>query len=73
MDASKVAVGAILSQGKLGEDKPIAFASRMFRGAEGNYDSYDQEALAMVYGIKQFRHYVYGTPFTVITDCQALL
>lgn len=73
VDASKVAVGAVLSQGKLLEDKPIAYASRMFRGAEAKYDSYDQEALAMVFGIKQFRHYVYGTRFTVVTDCEALL
>ena len=35
-DASGFSVGAILSQGKIGQDKPIAFASRTLNQAEQN-------------------------------------
>jgi hypothetical protein len=36
-DASDYAIGAILSQGNLGQDKPFAYASRMLNNAELNY------------------------------------
>jgi hypothetical protein len=36
-DASKVAIGAILSQVQDGEERPIAFASRQLNTAERNY------------------------------------
>jgi hypothetical protein len=36
-DASGFAVGAILNQGKIGQDKPIVFASRILNSMEQNY------------------------------------
>jgi hypothetical protein len=36
-DASGYAIGAIFSQGKLGQDKPIAYASKMLNKTELNY------------------------------------
>jgi hypothetical protein len=36
-DASGYAIGTILSQGKLGQDKPTAYASRTSNKAELNY------------------------------------
>ena len=36
-DASNDSVGAVLSQGQIGKDLPIAYASRMFNTAEKNY------------------------------------
>lgn len=45
-DASKIALGAILSQGPIGTDRPIAFASRTLNKAEANYTTTEQELLA---------------------------
>ena len=36
-DASNEAIGAVLSQGKIGEDRPIAFASKALNDAESRY------------------------------------
>ena len=33
-DASNVALGAVLSQGKIGEDRPISYASKAFNKQE---------------------------------------
>jgi hypothetical protein len=46
-DASGYAVGAILSQGKIGHDKPICFASRTLNKAEQNYSTIEKELTAI--------------------------
>ena len=71
-DASKEAVGAILSQGPIGSDKPIAYASRTLNKAEQNYSTIEQELLAIVWATRQFRPYLWGRHFTVITDHRPL-
>lgn len=71
-DASGVAVGAVLSQKREGYDRPIAYASRGLNAAERNYTVTEQELLAVVWAIKQFRCYLYGRRFTLITDHAAL-
>ena len=72
-DASNIAIGAVLSQGKIGEDLPVAFASRALNRAEVHYTATEKECLAVVFFTKHFRHYLYGRKFLVVTDHQALV
>ena len=72
-DASGFAIGAILSQGEIGKDKPIAYASRSLNTHEVKYDSYNKEALAIVYFVTYFRHYLYGSKFKIVTDHKPLI
>ena len=71
-DASYYAVGAVLSQGKVGEDRPIAYMSRMMKPAERNYGTTEKECLAIIYAILHYRPYLYGHEFTLICDHEPL-
>lgn len=71
-DASDIAIGGILSQGKIGEDRPIAYASRALSAAEKNYSTIEKELLAIIYCTRHFRPYVYGNSFTLVTDHKPL-
>jgi hypothetical protein len=72
-DASLHAIGAIL--GQRDENKSeyvVCYASRILKNAEVHYGISKRECLAVIWAIKQFRPYVYGTKFEVITDNSAL-
>lgn len=71
-DASNYAISAILSQGEIGKDKPIAYASRTLNKNECNYSTTEKELLAILFGCKTFRPYLYGRKFTIITDHRPL-
>lgn len=71
-DASAFAIGAVLSQGHIGKDLPIAFASRTLCGAETKYSTIERELLAIVWAVKHFRPYLFGRKFTLITDHRPL-
>jgi hypothetical protein len=71
-DASNVAIGAILSQGKIGSGLPIAYASRTLNKAETNYNTTEKKLLAITWATKQFRQYIYGRKFNIITDHKPL-
>jgi hypothetical protein len=71
-DASRDAAGCILSQGEIGRDLPIVFASRTFNKAERNYSTTDREMAAIVWAVKQFRPYVLGRHFSIVTDHKPL-
>ena len=72
-DASDYAVGAVLSQGQVGSDRPVAYASRVLSRAEQNYNTTEKELLAIVWAVKHFRPYIYGTKFKIITDHKPLI
>ncbi|XP_061385253.1 LOW QUALITY PROTEIN: uncharacterized protein LOC133320633 [Danaus plexippus] len=71
-DASNVAIGAVLSQGNIGTDKPIAYASRTLNDSETNYSTIEKELLAIVWATKYFRPYLFGRKFKIITDHRPL-
>ena len=71
-DASQNAIGCILSQGKIGSDLPIAYASRTLNSAERNYSTVEKELLAIVWGCKHFRPYLLGRKFSIVTDHKPL-
>ena len=54
MEASNAALGAVLSQGPLGKDMPVAFASRSLNKAELNYTTSEKELLATVWASRYF-------------------
>ena len=72
-DASGFAIGGILSQGKIGKDKPIAYTCRSLNDCERKYDTYGKEALAIIYCVTYFRPYLYGRKFTLVTDHKPLV
>lgn len=71
-DASNKALGAILSQGEIGKDLPICYAPRTLNKSVNNYSTTELECLAIVYGVKQFRPYLYGRKFIILSDHRPL-
>ena len=71
-DPSNTGLGAVLSQGPMGKDLPIAYASRSLNKAETNYTTSEKELLAVVWATKYFRPYLYGRHFKVVTDHKPL-
>lgn len=69
-DASGYALGAVLSNG---DNRPVAFASRTLNKAEKNYPTIQKELLSIVWAIKHFRPYLYGTSFIIRTDHKPLI
>jgi hypothetical protein len=67
-DASSYAVGAVLAQDYEGREHPIAFASRVLSPTETKYSVIEKELLAIVFGVKRFRPFLYGQPFVVYCD-----
>ncbi|GKA17040.1 putative reverse transcriptase domain-containing protein [Tanacetum coccineum] len=67
-DASIKGLGAVLMQ----REKVIAYASRQLKIHEKNYTTHYLELGAVVFALKIWRHYMYGTKCTVITDHKSL-
>ena len=68
-DASETALGAVLSQIIVGEERPIAFESRVLSKMEVKYATTEREALGVV---QWFRPYIYGSQCIVRTDHASL-
>lgn len=71
-DASKCAIGAVLFQTTNGIERPIAYASRKMIPSELNYPTQQQELLAIVWALNQFRVYCLDKPVVIHTDHRTL-
>lgn len=68
-DASTSGLGAALYQEQEGEMRVIAYASRGLSSSEKRYPAHKLEFLALKWSIvEKFQDYLYGNPFTVVTD-----
>ncbi|GJV60833.1 putative reverse transcriptase domain-containing protein [Tanacetum coccineum] len=67
-DASLKGFGAVLMQ----REKVIAYASRQLRKNEENYTTHDLELGAVVFTLRLWRHYLYGTKCTANVVADAL-
>jgi len=63
-DASSIGIDAVLEQ----RGYVIAYASRTLNQAEQQYSVMQKEYLAIVFALKQFRYYLLGRSFEVLTD-----
>ena len=73
-DASAMGVGAMLLQeGNDGKMHLVYCISKKTTDAEKNYHSSKLELMAVVWGIDRLRQFLIGIPFSVVTDCQALV
>ncbi|GJV55450.1 putative reverse transcriptase domain-containing protein [Tanacetum coccineum] len=67
-DASHQGLGAMLMQ----REKVIAYASQQLKPHEENYTIHDLELGAVVFALKIWRYYLYGTKCTVFTNHKSL-
>ncbi|GJW45930.1 putative reverse transcriptase domain-containing protein [Tanacetum coccineum] len=67
-DASIKGLGDVLIQ----REKVITYASRQLKIHEKNYTTHDLEFGAVVFALKIWRHYLYGTKCTMFTDHKSL-
>jgi len=67
-DASKMGLGGVLMQ----NGQVVAYASRQLKIHERNYPTHDLELAAVVFVLKIWRHYLYGSKFEVFSDHKSL-
>ncbi|KAI3749597.1 hypothetical protein L2E82_20211 [Cichorium intybus] len=67
-EASNRGLGCVLMQ----RGKVIAYASRQLKEPETRYATHDLELAAIVFALKIWRHYLYGTKCTLYTDHKSL-
>ncbi|GJY19032.1 putative reverse transcriptase domain-containing protein [Tanacetum coccineum] len=67
-DTSRKGLGVVLMQ----REKVIAYASRQLKIHEKNYTTHDLKLRVVVFSLKTWRHYLYGTKCVVFTDHKSL-
>ncbi|BHF83522.1 hypothetical protein SprV_0902666500 [Sparganum proliferum] len=72
VDASDVAVGAVLKQRFAGRTQPLAFFSMKLSPAETRYSTFGRKILVVFLAMKHFQHFVEDRDFTVFTDHKSL-
>nr|VZI50943.1 unnamed protein product [Spirometra erinaceieuropaei] len=72
VDASTVAVGAVLQQHINNSTRPLAFFSKKLSPAETRYSTFGRELLAIYLAVKHVRLFLEGRDFTIFTDHKPL-
>nr|GEV17389.1 retrotransposon protein, putative, Ty3-gypsy subclass [Tanacetum cinerariifolium] len=67
-DTSYKGLGTMLMQ----NERILAYASRLLKIHKKNYTTHDLELGAVVFALKMWRHYLYGTKCIVFTDHKSL-
>jgi ribonuclease HI len=67
-DASKKGLGCVLMQ----YGRVIAYASRQLKTHETNYPTHDLELAAVIFALRVWRHYLYGSRVQIFTDHKSL-
>lgn len=74
LNANDVAVGVIIAQlDNIIIDYPIAYYSKLLYKTKSKYSVTKKKCLAVLLAINYLRSFLYGTPFTVVTDCFSLV
>ena len=72
VDASDVAVGAVLEQLIDGVCKPLAFFSRQLCPPERKYSTFDRKLLALYLAVRHFCYFLEAHSFIAYTDHKPL-
>lgn len=72
-DASNTGIGAVLLQDHDGQLFSASYASKKLLEREKAYFTVEKECFAIIWAIKKFMLYLYGTEFIIQTDHQPLV
>ena len=64
IDASDRALGGVLVQ----EGHHVAFESKKLNNAEQKYSTHEKEMTVVIHCLQQWRYYLLGSIFTMVTD-----
>lgn len=67
-DASQMGLGGVLMQ----DGQVVAYASRQLRIHERNYPIHDLDLVVVVFVLKMWQHYLYGSRFEIFSDHKSL-
>lgn len=71
-DASDIGLGAVLMQSHDGKLFPVGYASKKLSRSEAKFSAIERECFAIIWALRKFKVYLYGTEFTLQTDHQPL-
>lgn len=72
VDASSIALGAVLQQKDGNDWEPLGFYSQRLTSAQRRYSTYDRELLGAYKALKYFQHMLEGQSFCLFTDHKPL-
>ena len=68
IDASDKSISGVLLQ----EGRPIAFESKKLDKSQQTYFFYERKLYAIMYALKKWWHYLYGSKFDIVFDQESI-